>query len=337
MASIAFLSTAHIHTQGFIDNIRQAGDGRSVCVVWDDDEDRGRRYAGRAEAPFEPDLEAVLRNPAVDGFIICAEHTRHLRLLRAVLPLGKPVFCEKPLVTSPEDLAEVSRLIAAHPQTALFCGYFQPFEAGMRTISRLVAEEAFGRITRIRYRNAHHAAYGRWFDHPDLAWFHQPELSGGGAFMDMGTHALHLVRTLFGPVDSVLAEIGNHAGIYPQCDDYGIALLRFSNGILGTVEASWTQTGGIGGLEIVGSQGALWNTPSGYVRGAPGSKPEPLPITAESKPTRVDRLVAVIRGTLPTDELAMDLAATRDTVSVMAAAYRSAQTGGWQEVAGDRS
>jgi len=327
---IAFLSTAHVHTRGFIDNFLKAADGRTVGAVWDDVPDRGRRYAAMAGAPFVPDLAAVIADPSIDGFIITAENTRHLPLLRQALPAGKPVFCEKPLVTNGVELAEVQGLLARHP-APLFCGYFHPFGAAIQAAAALVQAGAFGRITRVRYRNAHHAAYGRWFDNPDLAWFHDPALAGGGAFMDMGTHAIHALLTLFGPVREVFAVIGNHSGIYPACDDNGIALLKFSSGVLGTVEAAWTQTGGIGGLEITGSERSLWNTAEGYVTGAPGKPAEPLAPAAE-RPTRVDRLVAVIQGEVPAAELQADLAACIGAVSVMESAYASSQSGRWMAV-----
>jgi len=102
-----------------------------VAAVWDDVAERGRRYAAMANAPFVADLDALLADPAVDGFVICAENTRHLPLLRKALPAGKPVFCEKPLVTNTGDLAEVKALLAQYP-TTLFCGYFQPFERRCR-------------------------------------------------------------------------------------------------------------------------------------------------------------------------------------------------------------
>ena len=330
MANIAFLSTAHIHTRSFLENISKASDGRRIQGIWDDVEERGRRYADEFSATFEPDLDRLLEDPSVDGFVICAENTRHLPLLEKALPVGKPVFCEKPLVTTVDELNRVREVHESHPVT-LFCGYFQPYDGIMQRVAQLVAENAFGTITRIRYRNAHHAAYGRWFDSADLNWFYQPELSGGGAFMDMGTHAVHLVRSLFGPVRDVWATIANHSGIYPSADDYGLAQLRFDSGILGTVEAAWTQTGGIGGLEITGSERTLWNTGDGYVVGEPGSEPEPI-VAIAPRPTRMDRLVAAIRGELTPDELANDLAATRDAVAIMEAAYHSSDSGSWEPV-----
>jgi len=331
MPRIAFLSTAHIHTKSFIENILKAADGRRVACIWDDLPSRGEQYAAQAGAPFVADLARVLADPEVDGFIICSENTRHLPLLRKVLPLGKPVFCEKPLVTNLAELAELRALIAANP-TVIFGGYFQPFMAPMQAVADVLASGVLGTVTRMRYRNAHHAAYGRWFDNPDLAWFHNPELSGGGAFMDMGTHALHLARTLFGPVKEALAIIENHSAQYPACDDFGVAHLRFASGVLGTIEAGWTQTGGIGGLEVVGSKKTLWNTATGYVVGGPGEVPVPVVPVAANRPNRVDRLVAILRGEIAADELRADREASLDTVALMSACYDSAKAGVWVKV-----
>lgn len=331
MSRIAILSTAHVHTKSFIENMLKATDGRKVACIWDDIPSRAEPFAAMAGAPFVANLDQVLADPTVDGFIICAENTRHLPLLRKVMPVGKPVFCEKPLVTNPADLAELRALIAANP-TVLFGGYFQPFMAPMQTVAEVIRSGVLGTITRIRYRNAHHAAYARWFDNPDVQWFHNPELSGGGAFMDMGTHALHLVRTLFGPVKETFAIIENHSAQYPTCDDFGIAHLRFANGILGTIEAGWTQTGGIGGLEVVGSKKTLWNTADGYVVGGPGEKPEPVAPAPANRPNRVDRLVAILRGEIPAEELRADLEASLDAVALMTACYASAKNGAWTKV-----
>lgn len=345
MARLAVLSTAHIHTDGFLRNIRAGTDGRSIFGIWDDVPDRGRRYAEKYETAFVDDLDALLADPEVNGFIICAENTRHLPLLERTIPVGKPVFCEKPLVSNAKDLKKLVALCRKHPATILFAGYFKPHAIEMRRVADLVNRGFFGTITRVRYRNAHHAAYGRWFDNPDLAWFTQPDLSGGGAFLDMGTHAVHLLRSLFGPVKDVFATIGNHAGAYPAVDDHGVALLRFQSGILGTVEAAWTQTGGVGGLEIVGSEKTLFNTPDGYKIAGPGFQTEPLYLgdvagspadvaRLAAAPSQVDRLVAAVHERIPAAELEADLAASFDAVAILDACYQAAgpKGGKWVKV-----
>ncbi|MBA3684443.1 MAG: Gfo/Idh/MocA family oxidoreductase [Planctomycetes bacterium] len=332
--NIAVLSTAHIHTKGFLENLKKGTDGRRAYVIWDDVPDRGKRYAKDCGATFVADLQAVLRDPAVDGFLICAENTRHLPLLEQSLPVGKPVFCEKPLCTSAAELPKVRELLAKHG-TTLFCGYFQPFGGVMRAIAAKIQAGDLGQVTHVRFRNAHHAAYGRWFDNPDLQWFTDPALAGGGAFMDMGTHAVHLLRSLFGPASEVWATIANRCGAYPKVDDFGIAQIRFANGILGTVEAGWIHQGGPGGLEVQGSKGAIWEIPGkGYHFGVPGSEPQAVQPLADA-PITVDRLIAAIGKQLGAAELKADLEACMDSVAIMEAAYQASRTGAWAPVAGN--
>jgi predicted dehydrogenase len=332
--NIAVLSTAHIHSRGFLENLAKATDGRKALVIWDDVPDRGKRYATDFKSRFEPDLKQVLADPAVDGFAIFAENTRHTPLLEQTLALGKPIFCEKPLITSAADALAIARLATRH-QARLCCGYFQPFSDVMQQVRHLLDSGEFGTITRVKFRNAHHAAYGRWFDNPDLNWFYKPELSGGGALMDMGAHAVHLLRTLFGPIKEVWAVIENHSGEYPLADDYGMIQMRFANGILGTAEAAWTQTGGIGGMEIVGAKKTLWNDGNGYVIGGPGIKAEPV-LSASERPAGMDRLIAMIQGRLTVEEMSSDLLACLDEAAIMDAAYRAAKTGTWTPVTGVR-
>ncbi|GDY13175.1 hypothetical protein LBMAG53_20530 [Planctomycetota bacterium] len=320
--NIAVISTAHIHTKSFLENLGKGADSRAAYVIWDDVADRGKRYAEQFKSRFEPNLATVLADPQVHGFLICAENTRHLPLLERLIPCGKPIFCEKPLATTASDIAAIRRLIAATP-APLFCGYFQPFGGRNRAVARMLAQGELGKVTHVRFRNAHHAAYGRWFDNPDLAWFTKPELSGGGAFMDMGTHAVHLLRSLFGPVRRVSATIANTCGAYPAVDDWGIAQLDFVSGVRGTVEAAWVQQGGPGGLEINGSGGAVWEWPGiGLVTGKPGSAVQTVNALDE-QPKQVDRLVAIIQGKIAENDLRADLEACMDSVLIMEACYRA--------------
>ncbi len=179
MPKLAIVSTAHIHSKSFIKSIGELTSPRRPHVIWDDVAERGQRYAQEAGCPFSEDLKAVVSDPDVDGFVVCAENTRHLALLKKVLPAGKPVLCEKPLATTVADARAIARLVTKH-KTTLISGYFQPFFPANRGVMKLLAKRALGKVTHANFRNAHNAAYGRWFDSPDLAWFAEPELSGGG-------------------------------------------------------------------------------------------------------------------------------------------------------------
>jgi predicted dehydrogenase len=327
MARIAVISAAHIHARGFLQTFHSAGDGRKAHVLWDEDRERGMSIAREFSVRYEPELGKVLADSEVEGFLVCSETARHLELLMRLLPLGKPVLCDKPLVTARRELTLLRRLVERHPGR-LITGYFMPHFGDHRAIHNLLRGGFFGKITRSRFRSAHAAAYARWFDAPELAWFTDPQMAGGGGFLDMGTHGVHLLLHLFGPVREVLAEIRNEAGIYPEVDDFGIAHLRFDGGLLGTVEGGWTQTGGPRQLEISGSDKSLWHDGSGYLIEGPSFARENL-YTIPNAPSRVDRLVAAVRGQLTREELEAEVATALEAVAVMEACYKSAAKGRW--------
>ena len=326
MPKIAVVSVAHIHSRDFCKTIGKLVSGKAPHVIWDENPERGAKYAAEFNCPFEPDLDKVVADPDVDAFVVCAENTRHLPLLRKVLPVGKPTMCEKPMATIAADADEIVSLAKRH-KTPLTFGYFQPFNGANRAVKRLLAAGDLGQVTHLIFRNAHHAAYGRWFDNPDLAWFTQPELSGGGALLDMGTHAVHLLRHLGGPVTEVWCMTGNFSGAYPTVDDYGVIMMKFASGAIGRAEAGWVFTGGHSGLEVIGSKQSIWNA-DGLKMGGPGIPAAPV-ASDETRPDRIPRLIAVVKGELPVAELEEDVAAAYDAVKIMAAAYESSKTGRW--------
>ncbi|MBA2482564.1 MAG: Gfo/Idh/MocA family oxidoreductase [Planctomycetes bacterium] len=330
MTRISFLSAAHIHAKGWIEDTVKAGDGRAVHAVWDDNAERGRSHAKIGNAAFVADLDAAVADTKADGFVICAENTRHLPILRKALATGKPVLCEKPLGTTAAEAREIQALVDRHG-SRLVNGYVYPFEATYQAVSRLVEARAFGTVTHVRFVNAHGGAWWRWFDDATLAWFHDTALSGGGGMLDEGTHGVHLLRMLFGPVTRVWATARNLSGQYPSADDFGVMHLQFRSGVFGTVEGSWVQTAGRKGLEITGSEGALYKADSGYVAQKRGQQAVPV-IPSNGRPHYVDRLVATIRGEIGEDEHRRDLVAALDAVTIMDAAVRSAASGAWVEV-----
>ncbi len=84
------------------------------------------------------------------------------------------------------------------------------------------------------------------------------------------------------------------------------------------------------GLEVVGSEKTIWNTQAGYFIGDSKSQEPIQPL--DGVPTRMDRLVAIIRGELDPAILRADLEATYDTVAIMAAAYASTKKGAWVSI-----
>ncbi len=328
---LALLSGAHVHTGGYLKQIRE-DPSLELVAVWDDMAPRGEKIAKDMGCDFVPSLDDVLGRGDLDATVICADNAGHRPLVEASCRAGVDVFCEKPMAITLEDADSMLATIRETGRLAVF-GYVQPFAGAALAARKLLAEGRLGAVTQLRLRNSHHAAYGRWFDSESHRWFTQPEKAGGGAFLDMGTHAVHCVRTLFGPVKAVSAVIENKSGIYPDVDDFGVALLEFESGATGIIEASWVFTVGPRGLEVIGSggrlelAGGLTFTPFADKAGEPETIPD-----EPAQPNRLERLIALKEQRLDRSAADEDLICCRDAVAIMAAAYESTRTGSRQEV-----
>jgi len=324
---LVLLSGAHVHTDHYMEQVQEAPNMELVSV-WDDMPERGQEIAQRMDCPFVPELGDAVGTAGAEVSIICADNAGHRPLLEASLQAGLDVFCEKPMALTVADADAMVAAVRESGRVAVF-GYAMPFSGVMLTVKKLCDEGAIGQINQVRFRNAHHAAYARWFDSPSHQWFHDPARAGGGGFLDMGTHAVHLVRSLFGPFKTVQAVIGNKSGAYPTVDDFGIALTELASGVTGVVEAGWVMTAGRRGLEVLGSGGSIYlGEGVELTRWADGKAAETEIVSPlEDAPSQLAHLLAIHEGRMDRSVADADLDACRDAVAFMCAAYASQEEG----------
>lgn len=98
-------------------------------------------------------------------------------------------------------------------------------------------------------------------------WFWNKE-AGCSALRNLGSHAMHVLYSLFGEVESVVAQnaicleewtfTDNQQTVTPQVEDTANVLLRFKRGGMGVLAPAWCAVGGRGFLlDAFGSQGRL--------------------------------------------------------------------------------
>ncbi len=259
MATLAFLSAAHIHTPGFIKMIK-ARPEIQVKYVWDNQAARGKVRAAELNATFTKSLAKVLGDASVDGVVICSETNRHKKLVLAAAEARKAMFVEKPLGITGKDSHAMADAI--EQAGVLFqTGYFNRSNAMFRFIREQIQQGNLGQVTRIRGSNCHNGAIGDWFrprpEDPanDWHWMTQPKLSGGGAFGDLGTHLLDILMWMMGDVDAVTAQIHPVIHRYGDTDESGEAMIRFKNGCVGTLAAGWVDAANPVSLLVSGTEG----------------------------------------------------------------------------------
>ncbi len=234
--NLAFIGCAHIHTSQFISILQTRADVK-VKYAWDHSAARAQKYAKDLNAKVVTNLDEIWGDPAIAGVVITSETNCHLELVLAAVKAQKHLFVEKPLGTNVADAAAMADAI--EKAGLLFnTGYDNRSMPHHWFIKEQIAKGTFGKISRAYASRCHNAALEGWFD-GDFRWMADPKIAGFGALGDLGTHPLDLLMWLLGDVEAVTADVKSVTGRYGDCDETGEALVRFKNGAIGTVAASY--------------------------------------------------------------------------------------------------
>jgi predicted dehydrogenase len=249
------------------------------------------------------------------------------------------MFVEKPLGITAEGSLAMARAIE-EADLLFTTGYFMRMDPKHLFLKEQIAAGSFGKITRAQAWNVHMGSLGGWFDEKpgDPAntwrWMADPKVAGVGAFGDLGTHSLDILMWLLGDVASVSAEIKVVTGRYGDCDEAGTALMRFANGVTGTLTAGWVDIADPVKLIVAGTEGQAVIA-GGELRfeskKVEGSKiGQPWTDLPEQPKAPLHQFVDAVAGGDTTHLVTPAEAAAR--VVVMAAMYEAARTGSRVEI-----
>lgn len=236
-----------MHAFGYAHGLQNSPDADLSCV-WDDDKARGAAFAEKHAVPFIEDRQEAIKQG--DAVIITSENRKHVDNARAAADAGKPMLCEKPLVTSHEE-ADAMRQIASKclVMTAFPCR----FSPSYRRLKARVEAGDIGRVLAIDATNHGSCPFG---------WFVEEDKSGGGAMMDHTVHVADLLRDLLGEdPETVYAQTANK--IFRQAwDDTAMLHLRYPSGVFACIDASWSRpssykTWGDVKISVVGEKGVI--------------------------------------------------------------------------------
>ncbi len=207
------------------------------------------------------DWRLLVADPSVDVVSITAPNALHKPIALAALQAGKAVYCEKPLAGTLADAKEM--VDAAEKAGALTLVGFNYLKNPIIALARdIIRSGELGEV--VAFRGNHAEDY---MTDPDAPHSFRTDPNGGGALMDLGSHVVSLARHLVGPIAAVAAATGTVHGTRPSkdgprpvvVDDHGHIALRFANGALGTISASWVAPGRKMQLafELIGTRGTI--------------------------------------------------------------------------------
>lgn len=202
----------------------------TLHVVVDADEAAARALSERHGARWSTDAVAAVRDPDIDGVLVCTPTDTHVAMLELCAEQRRPAFCEKPIDLDAQRAAAcLEKLRAAG--VPLLLGFNRRFDPHFRALKSSLDEGALGRLEVLKITSRDPAP-------PPPAYVKV----SGGLFRDMMIHDLDMARFLLGedPVEIyatgsclVDPDIGCAGDV-----DTAMAVLRTGSGVLCHIDNS---------------------------------------------------------------------------------------------------
>lgn len=126
-----------------IRRLTQVLSGAQVVAVNDMDPSRAQAAAPRGARVFDRP-QALIQSPQVDAVVICSWGPAHEAQLLDCIAAGKPVFCEKPMVTSEAAALKVIAAEVAHGKRLVQVGFMRRFDADYRRLKAVIDSGQLG-------------------------------------------------------------------------------------------------------------------------------------------------------------------------------------------------
>ena len=199
-----------------------------VAAVAARDASRGQAFAAKHGIPRVHDsYDALIADPNLDAVYIPLPNGLHGRWTRAALAAGKHVLCEKPFTANAAEAREIAEL-AANSDRVVMEAFHYRYHPLTRRAEEIIASGELGKLRRVE------AAF--CFPLPKFSDIRYDYSLAGGATMDAGCYAVHMVRTFGGSTPEVVRARAKLHG--PQVDRAMTAELRFASGHTGRVRCS---------------------------------------------------------------------------------------------------
>lgn len=202
-------------------------------------------------------VEQMLEESGAEALVVCSPNSSHHNDTLVAVQAGVHVLVEKPVTVTVEQCDEIIA-IAQKLKVTVGVGHMWRHHKEVIAMRDKVAAGALGHIVRTHSWGVH-ANWG------PSGWFVDPDLSGGGALIDMGIHAIDTARFLLGDPDPVHVHASIGYGKFSDVvvDDDGIVVIDWDNGVRSVIEFGWWQPV-LGGLEadtkLYGTKGSeqIW-------------------------------------------------------------------------------
>ncbi|MEE6177964.1 Gfo/Idh/MocA family protein [Mycobacterium sp. 050134] len=220
----------------------------TVAAVAARDASRARAFAGKHGIDRVHDsYEALIADPGIDAIYNPLPNGLHGRWTRAAIAAGKHVLCEKPFTANAAEAREIAGLAEDSDRVVMEAFHYRYHPLTLRA-EEIIASGELGRLLRVEAAMC--------FPLPKFSDIRYNYSLAGGATMDAGCYAVHMVRTFGGSTPEVIwarAKTRN-----PRVDRAMTAEVVFDGGHTGRIRCSmWSSRLLQISARVVGEHGEL--------------------------------------------------------------------------------
>ena len=227
----------------------QQADRSELVAVMRRSGDLAADYARRNNVPrWYDDADQLINDPEVDAVYVATPPDSHREYAVRVAQAGKPVYVEKPMART---AVECEDMMSACDEAGvgLFVAYYRRAMPRFAAVKALLDSGRIGDLRSVSIRNERPPQ-------EDEGWRVDPQISGGGHFVDLGSHILDLLDWLLGPVTHAAGAATNRGGRYPA-EDLVTGVFSFGSGVEGVGVWNYDSFQYQDEIEIIGTTGAL--------------------------------------------------------------------------------
>ncbi|HWF66404.1 MAG TPA: Gfo/Idh/MocA family oxidoreductase [Acidobacteriaceae bacterium] len=225
--------------------------GYEVMVCTNRTPSKGKKFAEETGATFVDTYDEVCRHPQVDYVDVCTLPDFRLPVVELCAETKKHVLVQKPMAT---DLETAGTMIEIARKAGIQLGVMSQhrFDDSTLFLKKAIADGRLGKILQAD-------AYVKWYRSPE--YYSRPvkgswAAEGGGALINQAIHQVDVLLYLIGSIKQVFGcwQLGALHKI--ESEDVVNALLSYSSGATGVIQASTAFWPGYSErLEIHGTKG----------------------------------------------------------------------------------
>ncbi len=216
---------------GYIEALSQFPEVRLEAVI-SSDTGRARKRLGEGVRVFASVTEMLAAHCVPHIAIIASPPSTHLDVARPLLMANIDVLVEPPIATTPADADLIAALAERLGRVACTASRFRT-HAALNEVERRISAARIGRLCQIEVtlsskRDA------------SASWYGNPELSGGGAWMEHGSDAIDIAERLAGPIHSIRMLRASHVQ-GAEVEDEAIVETEHEHGLCTRIDVSWNE------------------------------------------------------------------------------------------------